>query len=160
MYIVKRVVAAIAAATIIYVPLLAGDDEHNTKHELLVCDDSLKDEFKPDSLTTVLLVKAYKKGDPLALSGTPATPPPPVAANDVCVVKLLVGPGNPGPANAPSTSVGIGIEVWLPTPANWNRRIHVTGGGAWNGGGLQTSLTGLAGTGNPERGGRPLSSPR
>jgi len=109
------------------------------------CDD-LKTEFHPDSLTTVLLVKAYKKGETLALSGTPATPAPPVAANDVCMVKLLVGPGHSGPAGAPSTSPGIGIEIWLPTPANWNQRIHVAGGGGWAGGN-HTNVTLLAGAG-------------
>ena len=54
----------------------------------------MKEEFRPDSLTTVLLVKAFNKGDALTLS-TPG-PNTPIAANDVCVVKLLVGPGNPG----------------------------------------------------------------
>jgi hypothetical protein len=117
-------------------------DEH--KHRLLACDDTLKDEFQPDSLTTVLLVKSFKKGDALTL--TTPTPNTPIAANDVCVVKLLVGPGNPGPAGAPSTSPGIGIEVWLPSRENWNRRIHVAGGGGWAGGN-QTSLTALAGAG-------------
>src|SRR3954452_21320298 len=86
------------------------------------CDD-LKTEFHPDSLTTVLLVKAFKKNDPLTL-GTP-TSTTPIAANDVCMVKLLVGPGNPGPVGAPSTSPGIGIELWLPSRDNWNHRIHV-----------------------------------
>jgi hypothetical protein len=150
----KGVLAAIAAVIILGVPFQGSadgrdhDDDkgHHHKPKQLSCDDTMKDEFQPDSLTTVLLVKAYKKGDPLALSGTPTTPPPLVAANDVCVVKLLVGPGNPGPAGAPSTSAGIGIEVWLPTPANWNRRIHVIGGGGWAGG-VQTSLTLLAGAG-------------
>src|ERR687888_398865 len=98
----------------------------------LTCNDL--NAFHPDSLTTVLLVKEFKKGEVLRLAATPATPPPPVAANDVCMVKLLVGPGNPGPAGAPSTSPGIGIEVWLPTAKNWNRRIHVAGGGGWAGG--------------------------
>jgi len=130
-------------------------DQDSDKHKLLVCDDTLKTEFEPDSLTTVLLVKAFKKGDALALSGTPATPPPPTAANDVCVVKLLVGPGNPGPAGAPSTSAGIGIEVWLPAPANWNHRIHVIGGGGWAGG-VQSSVTLLAGAGGV---GGPTSTP-
>jgi feruloyl esterase len=120
------------------------DDSDRHQHKLLQCDDTLKDDFNPDSLTTVLLVKAFNKGDALTL-GTP-TPTTPIAANDVCVVKLLVGPGNPGPAGAPSTSPGIGIEVWLPTPANWNRRIHVAGGGGWAGGN-QTSLTLLSGAG-------------
>src|SRR5204863_9087974 len=64
----------------------------------LTCDDSMIKAFKPDKNTTVTLVKAFKKGDPLALSGTPASPPPPVALNDMCLVKLTIGPGNPGPA--------------------------------------------------------------
>jgi|SRR5882672_8055204 len=149
----KRLLVVIAAAAIFGAPLSAsathGDDDHGRGHhkpKLLQCDDSLKSEFEPDSLTTVLLVKAFKKGDALALSGTPTTPAPPVAANDVCVVKLLVGPGNPGPADAPSTSAGSGIEVWLPTRENWNRRVHVIGGGGWQGG-VHTSLTLLAGAG-------------
>jgi tannase/feruloyl esterase len=120
------------------------DDGDRQPQKLLTCDDSLKNDFQLDSLTTVLLVKAFKKGDALTL--TTPTPTTPVAANDVCMVKLLVGPGNPGPAGAPSTSPGIGIEVWLPAPANWNRRIHVAGGGGWAGGN-QTSLTLLAGAG-------------
>ena len=122
------------------------DDRDRQPQKLLTCDDSLKNGFHPDSLTTVLFVQAFKKGDVLRLSGTPATPAPPAAANDVCVVKLLVGPGNSGPAGAPSTSPGIGIEVWLPTPANWNHRVHVAGGGGWAGGN-QTSLILLSGTG-------------
>lgn len=112
----------------------------------LVCDDTMKAAFQPDANTTVLLVKAFKKNDPLLLTGTP-TSTTPVAANDVCVVKLNVGPGNPGPAGAPSTSPGIGVEIWLPTEANWNNRIHVMGGGGWAGG-VQGSLTALAGAGS------------
>src|SRR5258705_9527810 len=93
------------------------DDSDRHQQKLLKCDDTLKDDFSPDSLTTVLLVKAFKKGDALTL-GTP-NPTTPIAANDACVVKLLVGPGNPGPAGAPSTSPGIGIEIWLPAPQHW-----------------------------------------
>src|SRR2546425_10090296 len=150
----KNVLAAIAAVTILGVPFHSSadgrkhDDDDHHKQKLLTCDDTLKNDFRPDSLTTVLLVKAFNKGDALALTPPPAppAPQPPVAANDVCVVKLLVRPGNPGPAGAPSTSPGIGIEVWLPTRENWNRRIHVAGGGGWAGGN-QTSLTLLAGAG-------------
>ncbi|VTU22432.1 Tannase and feruloyl esterase [Variovorax sp. RA8] len=109
----------------------------------LSCDDSIKSAFKPDADTSVLLVKSFKTGDPLLLTGAP-TPSTPTATTDVCVVKLLVGPGNSGPAGAPSTSAGIGIEVWLPNEAKWNRRVHVKGGGGWAGG-AHTSLTALAG---------------
>jgi tannase/feruloyl esterase len=144
----KNVLAAIAAVTIVSVPFHSSADgrkhDDDDKQKLLKCDDTLKDDFRPDSLTTVLLVKAFNKGEALTLSTPTSTTP--VAGNDVCVVKLLVGPGNPGPAGAPSTSPGIGIEVWLPSRENWNRRIHVTGGGGWAGG-SQTSLTVLAGAG-------------
>lgn len=149
-----RVLLAVAASAALAVPIQSSahgrNDDHGRAHDhkprLLSCDDTMKNEFRPDSLTTVLLVKAYSKGEPLALSGTPATPAPRIAANDVCVVKLLVGPGNPGPQGAPSTSPGIGIEVWLPSRDNWNRRVHVLGGGGWAGG-VHTSLTLLAGAG-------------
>lgn len=53
--------------------------------------------------------------------------------SDLCLVKVVVGPGNPGSAGAPSTSAGIGIEVWLPTPSAWNERIRNLGGGGWSG---------------------------
>ena len=99
----------------------------------LACDDSMKTAFKPDANTSVTLVKAFKKGDSLALSGTPATPTPPIAQNDVCLVKIMVGPGNPGSAGAPSTSAGIGIEAWLPARANWNQRIHALALGGFGG---------------------------
>jgi len=55
-------------------------------------------------------------------------------AADLCLVKLLVGPGvtaEKGTATARSYSTGIGIEVWLPTQANWNERIRNYGGGGW-----------------------------
>ena len=124
----------------------SGGSSSSAPPALLTCDDSMIAAFKPDANTTVTLVKAFKTGDSLALSGTPATPAPPVAANDLCMVKLIVGPGNPGPAGAPSTSAGIGIEVWLPSPANWNEKIHVLGGGGWSGGTSISSLTVLGST--------------
>lgn len=105
----------------------------------LTCDASITNGFKPDANTTVLLVHSFQKGDPLLLSGA-ASASTPVAANDLCLVKLNVGPGSPGPAGLPSTSPGIGIEIWLPTAANWNNRIHVIGGGGWAGG-VAESLT-------------------
>ncbi|WP_330834727.1 tannase/feruloyl esterase family alpha/beta hydrolase [Piscinibacter sp.] len=100
----------------------------------LACDDTLKAAFKPDPNTTVTFVKLLRAGDPVALALTPASPAPPVTPRSLCLVKMRVGPGQAGPADAPSTSAGIGIEVWLPDPADWNRRIHALGNGAWAGG--------------------------
>lgn len=108
------------------------------------CDDSLKTSFNPDSNTSVLLVREFRKGEPLLLQGSPNQRTV-FAQSDLCVVKLNVGPGHPGPADAPSTSPGIGIEIWLPTPAKWNGRLHLVGGGGWAGGAAGSS-TSLAGT--------------
>ncbi len=119
------------------------DEDDNCAPTALTCDDSIKAAFKPDANTTVTLVKAFKKGDSLALSGTPASPAPLVALNDVCLVKLNVGPGNPGPVDAPSTSAGIGMEIWLPSPANWNGRTRILGDGGWAGNANISSLTTL-----------------
>jgi len=96
----------------------------------LACDESLKTAFKPDADTTVTVVKQFRKGDDLNLDGKASGT---VAASDVCMVKLNVGPGHAGPADAPSTSPGIGIEVWLPSQASWNSRIRVLGGGGFVG---------------------------
>ena len=99
----------------------------------LACDDTLKANFKPDANTSVVAIRSFKKGDPLLLSGS-ATSTTATAANDVCMVKLNVGPGNSGPDGAPSTSSGIGIEIWLPSKTAWNSRVHALGGGGWQGG--------------------------
>ncbi|SIO72021.1 feruloyl esterase [Burkholderia sp. GAS332] len=98
----------------------------------------MKTAFKPDANTTVTVVKVFHTGDDLNLNGTKTGN---VAANDLCMVKLLIGPGNPGPASAPSTSSGIGIEIWLPSPANWNGRIHNVGGSGFDGEPAISSLT-------------------
>ena len=91
--------------------------------------------------------QAIQEGDPIALSNTPATPAPPTAPADLCLVKLLVGPGNPGPAGLPSTSPGIGIEVWLPAAARWNERIRAYGSGGWAGS-SEADITRIGGGGD------------
>lgn len=139
----RFVLGAVTAATLL-VSACGSDNDQPTPSETPValrCDDSITTGFKPDADTTVLVVKAFKKGDPLLLTGT-ATAQTPIAGKDLCMVKLNVGPGNPGPANATSTSPGIGIEIWLPAPADWNQRIHALGGGAW-GGGVAGSATAI-----------------
>lgn len=111
-----------------------GGDDSPAAAAPLNCDDSMKTLFAAGADTTVVAVKAFSKGASLSLAATPAAGTP-VAANEVCMVKLLVGPGNSGPAGAPSTSAGIGIEVWLPSRQSWNQRFHAIGGGGWQGGG-------------------------
>jgi pimeloyl-ACP methyl ester carboxylesterase len=99
----------------------------------LNCDDGIKAAFKPDANTSVVAVRAIKAGDKLVAVDSAA---PITAATDMCLVKLLVGPGVPSePRTAPSFSEGIGIEIWLPARANWNERIRNYGGGGWVGGG-------------------------
>jgi hypothetical protein len=99
----------------------------------LTCDDSMKAAFRRDEHTRIVLVKAFRRGEPLTLAASPSAPPAPAALNDLCLVKVVVGPGHPGSAGAPSTSAGIGIEVWLPAPSAWNERIRNLGGGGWSG---------------------------
>jgi hypothetical protein len=100
----------------------------------LACDDGLKTAFRPDPETSVVAVRLVKKGEDLI---APDAPKPVTAAADLCLVKLLVGPGTTAEKDktARSYSEGIGIEVWLPTQINWNERIRNYGGGGWVGGG-------------------------
>jgi hypothetical protein len=112
-------------------PIEAEGGNQQTSADALSCNDGLKSALN-DGDTTILTVKQFKQGEPLLLSGTP-TAATPVANADLCLVKLLVGPGKPGPADAPSTSIGIGIEVWLPSHTKWNERIRVYGNGGWAG---------------------------
>ena len=102
--------------------------------EPLPCDDGIKTAFRPDADTSVIAVRLVKKGEELK---APDAPQPVTAAADLCLVKLLVGPGATAEKDktARSWSEGIGIEVWLPTHANWNERIRNYGGGGWVGGG-------------------------
>lgn len=98
----------------------------------LSCDAQGLGQLRIDAQTRVVGVHAFKAGEAVRLANSPA--PHTTAPVDVCLVKLVVGPGNPGPAEAPSTSAGIGIEVWLPAPAQWNRTIRAFGSGGWAGG--------------------------
>ena len=148
--------AAVAIVATVLAALTACSSDHTVSGQpaaasgspapvALTCDDSMKTAFKPDANTSIVLVRAFKQGDPLALSGTPATPAPPAAPQDLCFVKMIVGPGHPGSAGAPSTSPGIGIEIWLPGPSGWNERIRNLGGGGWAGGNhASTTLIGNA----------------
>src|SRR5262249_30969771 len=111
--------------------IIGGSRCNSTSH--LVCDETVETALKPDPTTNVVLVKAFSQGDPLALSGTMGTPP--TAAADLCLVKMVVGPGfQDAPSTAPSNAPGIGTEVWLPTLSAWNNRIQNLGGGGWAGG--------------------------
>jgi hypothetical protein len=100
----------------------------------LACDDGIKAAFQPDKSTRVVAVRQVHKGESLQ---APDAAQPVTAAADLCLVKLLVGPGFTAEKdrNARSWSEGIGIEVWLPTPSNWNERVRNYGGGGWVGGG-------------------------
>jgi feruloyl esterase len=102
--------------------------------EPLACDDGIKTAFHPDADTTVVAVRQVKMAEELL---APDSPKPVTAAADLCLVKLLVGPGVTAEkdSTARSYSAGIGIEVWLPMQANWNERIRNYGGGGWVGGG-------------------------
>lgn len=134
-------------------PSVAAAPAMAAKSSPMACDDGLKAAFKPDDLTRVLLVHQFRKGEAMELPGRKSNDPSasfnaPTAKDpapyDICVVKLLVGPGNPGPAGAPSTSKGIHMEIWLPDVSAWNNRIIVTGSGGWSGLPWFSSMTELS----------------
>jgi feruloyl esterase len=126
-----------------------------TASAALACDDGLKAAMRSHTDTKVLLVTPFKKDEPLLLAArSPGTARataveaapsarPPVAGADLCLVKLLVGPGNPGPAGAPPTSAGIGIEILLPSHTKWNQRVRAYGNSGWDGT-PQASLNSIA----------------
>ena len=97
------------------------------------CDETLKSALAADPQTEVVLIKRFEAGEALVLPGDRA-PNAPKTANPLCLVKLIVGPSTPGASDAPSTSPGIGIEIWLPANNRWNGRIHAQGGGGFQGG--------------------------
>ena len=132
----------------LFMPVVAltgcGDDEPDDgdiaelpSETVLSCDDSFITSLETDSETSVLLVHAFAQGDEITLDGSETNM---TAAVDMCLLKILVGPGNPGTDGLPSTSQGIGLEIWLPDHEHWNNRIRNLGGGGWVGG-EQTSLT-------------------
>lgn len=110
----------------------------------LACDMNGLGQLRIDAQTRVIAVHAFKAGDEVRLPNSPA--PHLRAGADLCLVKLVVGPGNPGPAGAPSTSPGIGIEVWLPARGRWNQVIRAYGSGGWAGG-FHTDPTRIGQTG-------------
>lgn len=113
----------------------------------LACDMSGLGQLQIDDQTRIIAVQNFKAGDEVHLSNSPT--PHLKTAVDVCMVKLVVGPGNPGTASAPSTSPGIGIEVWLPAREKWNQTIRSFGSGGWAGGFYaDTTRIGQSGGGN------------
>lgn len=140
---VSRGLALSTASLALMSSLGAADAQQPEVSGALGCDDSLATATAGIPDTDVLLVKRFRQSEPLLLDtdGAPASTVVegapnaiiPVAGTDLCLVKLLVGPGSPGPEGAPSTSAGIGIEVILPDPESWNGRIRAYGNSGWSG---------------------------
>lgn len=121
----------------------SGDDPP-TAAQPPACDTASMRAAYASADTDVLLAQPFSKDAPLVLPGSPVPTASQIkSAADVCLVKLLVRGGNTSePATEPSYSAGIGIEVFLPTAANWNERIRTYGSGGWAGG-YHTDLTRL-----------------
>ncbi|HKQ83078.1 MAG TPA: tannase/feruloyl esterase family alpha/beta hydrolase [Steroidobacteraceae bacterium] len=123
------------AATILPLSYTAPARQKTSKG--IACNE-IQARFRPDANTRLTLVRAFRKGEDLNLDGKPTGNASP---GDVCMVKMIVGPGNPGPKGAPSTSEGIAIEIWLPSQEQWNNRIHAWGTGGFSGPWQISSLT-------------------
>ncbi len=85
----------------LFMPVVAltgcGDDEPDDgdiaelpSETVLSCDDSFITSLETDSETSVLLVHAFAQGEQITLDGSETNM---TAAVDMCLVKLLVGPG-------------------------------------------------------------------
>jgi hypothetical protein len=110
----------------------ASISNYNFSSTPLACDMQGVGQLQIDNQTKIIAVYSFKAGDEVRLSNSPA--PYLKTSVNVCMVKLIVGPGNTGPANAPSTTPGIGIEVWMPAHDQWNQVIRSFGSGGWAGG--------------------------
>ncbi|HCQ9959243.1 TPA: tannase/feruloyl esterase family alpha/beta hydrolase, partial [Acinetobacter baumannii] len=109
-------------------------NEEDQAKQTGVCDSSVLSKSFNDNNYKIISTHYFKKGEELKLKDNIENNFS-TAANNVCVVKVLVGPEtNLQDKGEPSYSDGIGIEIWLPDHANWNKRIHVKGGGGWVGG--------------------------
>ncbi|GAM30623.1 chlorogenate esterase [Acinetobacter calcoaceticus] len=112
----------------------SDSDEENLAKQMGVCDRSALNKSFNDNNYKIISTHYFKKGEELKFKDNTESNFS-AAANNVCVVKVLVGPEtNLQDKGEPSYSDGIGIEIWLPDHANWNKRIHVKGGGGWVGG--------------------------
>lgn len=135
-------------ATLSLLGACAGLDKAPSTPTPLACDMQGIGQLQIDAQTKILAAQTFKAGEEVRLTNSPQ--PHVKTAVDVCMVKLLVGPGNPGPATAPSTSPGIGIEVWLPTREQWNHTLRAYGSGGWAGGYYaDPTRIGQTGAGNP-----------
>ena len=134
---------ATAAAVPLLLSACGGSSDSAAPVAQYACNDGLKAADLGNSLAKITNVKLIKAGDtyPTVMSGYDGFPASPTAKVEMCLVKMLVGPGNPGPADSRSTSTGIGIEVLLPTAANWNQRYVSAGSGGYAGGGGYVSAT-------------------
>ncbi|MDC5021102.1 tannase/feruloyl esterase family alpha/beta hydrolase [Acinetobacter baumannii] len=129
--------------TILYLSLISlvlygcnnsDSNEEDQAKQTGVCDSSVLSKSFNDNNYKIISTHYFKKGEELKLKDNIENNFS-TAANNVCVVKVLVGPEtNLQDKGEPSYSDGIGIEIWLPDHANWNKRIHVKGGGGWVGG--------------------------
>lgn len=89
------------------------------------CDPTAVTAVARRAKVRVLASRLILKGEPVPIGqGTGlAGAAPEIATSDVCVLKLNAAHPVPGPAGAPSTSSGIGIELWLPAREAWNHRF-------------------------------------
>ncbi len=110
----------------------ASISNYQSLNSPLACDSQGLGQLQIDNQTKIVAVQNFKAGQEVRLSNSPG--PHKKTSLDVCMVKLVVGPGNPGPANVPSTTPGIGIEVWMPARDQWNQVIRSFGSGGWAGG--------------------------
>lgn len=77
----------------------ASISNYQSLNSPLACDSQGLGQLQIDNQTKIVAVQNFKAGQEVRLSNSPG--PHKKTSLDVCMVKLVVGPGNPGPANVP-----------------------------------------------------------
>jgi hypothetical protein len=145
----------IASLAIISAGCGSGDNEEPSPpptETALSCDAaSIQKAFRTEDKTSIVEVRQVKKGEAFPNPALEQLLYPEIAPTfeaDLCMVKLMVGPGNAGPVGAPSTTAGVGLEIWLPERSAWNKRLHAIGGSGSIGGdeGVAGKISSWSGT--------------
>lgn len=151
-----RVSLTVVAALAVFAAGCGGSDNDNSStppaETTLSCNaTSIQTAFRAEDKTSIVEVKKFKRGDAFPNPTMEQLLYPEVPKTfdaDLCMVKLMVGPGTDGPAGAPSTTGGVGLEIWLPEKEAWNKRLHAIGGSGSIGGdeGVAGKISSWSGT--------------
>lgn len=97
-------------------------------------EEALKKTFSGDERVRVLHVQEFLAGDALVPSSEKASETSRTVSHGVTLVKLFLRTTGPAPHSpSPNAGTDIGMEIWLPEPCFWNKRVRCQIQGAFMG---------------------------